>query len=65
MPKVTKEVMKSLFDAHVFPPRHPQGCAKNYARSLPMLYAAKGLPIEEIKEKVRSVYDNTTCTCKS
>ena len=64
MAKVTKEVMQSLVDAHVFTPRHPQGCPKNYARTFPMVLAAMGLSVEEIKERVQREFDNLPCTCK-
>ena len=64
MPKVTKEVMQSLIDARVFPPRHQQGCPKNYARTWPLPFAAQGLAVEEIKERVQDIFDNLPCTCK-
>ena len=65
MPPVTKEVMKSLIDAGVFPPRHQQGCPKNYARTLPLPLAAHGLTVKEIKERVQREFDNLPCTCKN
>jgi hypothetical protein len=64
MPKVTKEMMKGLRDAGVFPPRHPRGCDKNQARMFPLLFAAQGKTVKEIKEEVRRWYDDTPCTCK-
>lgn len=64
MPKVTKELMQSLIAAGVFPPRHQRGCPKNFARGLPLLLAAKGKTIEEIKERVARDYQNLSCTCK-
>ena len=64
MPKVTKELMKSLKDAKCFPPRHPHGCPKNFARCLPMLYAARGWSIEAIREEVTRDYNNSPCECK-
>ena len=64
MAKVTKEVMKSLFDAGVFTPRHQQGCPKNYARTFPLPLAAKGKTMEEIKERVQRELENLPCTCK-
>jgi len=64
MPKVTKEVMQSLIDAHVFPPRHQSGCPKNYARTFPLVYATKGMTIDEIKSKTAEVYANLPCECK-
>ena len=64
MPRVTKEVMQSLFDAHVFPPRHQRGCPKNYLRCLPMLGAAAGKTADEIKIKIADEDKTTPCTCK-
>ena len=64
MPKVTKELMQSLADAGVYPPRHKQGCAKNIARMFPMLLAAQGESVDEIKKQVREYYDKTPCTCE-
>jgi len=64
MAKVTKETMKALSAAGVFPPRHQQGCPKNFARCLPMLYAARGLTTAEIRRRVRDKYDKLPCTCK-
>jgi len=56
--------MKSLQDAGVFTPRHPQGCPKNYARTFPMVLAAMGLSVGEIKKRVQCEFDNLPCTCK-
>lgn len=64
MAVVTKEIMQSLFDNGVFPPRHQQGCPKNYARMLPMVFAAKGLSVEEIKVRVSAVYKTAPCECR-
>lgn len=64
MPKVTKEVMQALIDAHVFPPRHQRGCPKNYARTFPLVYAAKGMTIDEIKSKTLERYNELPCECK-
>ncbi len=64
MPKVTKELMKLLIDARVYPPRHQTGCPKNYARTFPLVYAAKGMTIDEIKSKTAERYNELPCECK-
>lgn len=64
MPKVTKELMRTLIDAGVFPPRHQTGCLKNYVRTLPMVYAAVGMTVAQIKKKVRAAYNYCFCTCR-
>jgi len=64
MPRVTKEMVKALIDAGCFPPRHNHGCPKNYARMFPLLYAARGLTVEDIKERVTREYESLPCTCR-
>jgi len=64
MPKVTTELMQSLVGAGVFPPRHQQGCPKNYLRSMPLVLAAKGSTAEQIKEYIEKQQPNFPCTCK-
>jgi len=64
MPKVTKETMKALIDAGVYTPRHQQGCPKNYVRMLPLLYAAEGKTIDEIRNRTLKAYDECHCECK-
>lgn len=64
MAKVTKETMKTLLDAGVFPPRHRTGCPKNLARMLPLLYAATGMSVDQIKDIVWKAYNSYSCTCK-
>ena len=64
MPKVTKEVMRLLIDARVYPPRHQRGCPKNYARTFPLVYASKGMTVDEIKRKTAEVYESLPCECK-
>lgn len=64
MPKVTKELMRTLIDAGVFPPRHQAGCFKNFARTLPLVYAAVGMTVGRIKKKVWAAYWSYSCTCK-
>jgi len=64
MAKVTKEVMKSLIDADVYPPRHQRGCPKNYLRMLPLQGAAKGETIEQIKSRIAEMDKELPCRCK-
>ena len=64
MPKVTKELMKSLIDAGCFPPRHQQGCPMNYLRTMPMCLAAKGWTVEQIRGYITNQKLNFTCICR-
>ena len=64
MAKVTKGVMQRIIDAGCFPPRHQRGCPKNYARTFPLVYAAKGMTIDEIKSKTLEHYNSLPCECK-
>ncbi|KKN22374.1 hypothetical protein LCGC14_0915660 [marine sediment metagenome] len=64
MAKVNKVVMQRLIDAGVFPPRHQRGCPKNYARTLPLILAARGKTVTEIKEGTQREYENLPCACK-
>ncbi len=64
MPKVTAEIAQQMRDAGCFTPRHQSGCPKNWSRTLPLVYAAHGATIEEIKAKAWSSYNHATCTCE-
>ena len=64
MPRVTKELMKSLIDARVLPPRHQKGCPKNYLRSRLLPLAAKGLTADEIKAKIQEYDKLIPCMCE-
>lgn len=64
MPRVTTEKAKELINAGCYPPRHQRGCPKNLARTTPLIYAAQGLSVGEVKDKVYEAYNNLSCTCK-
>lgn len=61
--RVTRELWQSILAAGCLPPRHKQGCPKNIARILPMLLAAMGKTVEEIKAETWRVYEAYSCTC--
>lgn len=62
--RVTKEIHDQIIQAGCYPPRHKRGCPKNQARILPILLAASGMPVKDIKSYVWHEYSKYDCKCK-
>lgn len=62
--QVTHELHQAIINAGCYPPRHKRGCPKNFARTLPLIFAARGMSIPEIKTSVLRRYDLYSCNCE-
>ncbi|OGN97558.1 MAG: hypothetical protein A2Y89_06745 [Chloroflexi bacterium RBG_13_51_18] len=59
-----QHVVDALQNTVELPPRHRQGCPKNYLRVLIYPYARIGYTAAEIDEKLERIGRHLPCTCE-